>query len=331
MNSEEAGQDGDDRVFTITTSDKDAYRRLDLWLVAKLPDLSRSTIKRLYEDGNITTTEGKTLSLNKMPAAGTEVEVEVPPPIDTDLKPQDIPLDVLFEDEHLLVLVKPAGLCVHPAPGHPDGTLVNAVLFRCPDLSGVGGEKRPGIVHRLDLGTSGVMVVAKTQVAHEGLVQLFSSHEIERSYQAILWGKPTSHLGRIETPIARHPHHRQKMSCLVRTGKKAVTDFKVLKHGHNLAHVSFKLETGRTHQIRVHASQFLQAPVLCDPLYADVTHQLARLPDPLKILLKDYPYQLLHARVLGFKHPVTGQALRFEAPPPEPLASVVAFLEGGHE
>ena len=189
------------RIIVVTESDRSEYRRLDQWLATKITDLSRTTIKRLFEDGNITVNDGTKLSLSKMPASGTEIEVEVPPPIETSLIAQDIPLNVLFEDNHLIVIVKPAGLCVHPAPGHPNGTLVNALLFHIKDLQGIGGETRPGIVHRLDLGTSGVMVAAKNQATHEALVQLFSKHDIEREYQAILWGRPTSHQGRIESFI----------------------------------------------------------------------------------------------------------------------------------
>lgn len=314
------------RVFLVTSLDREQFRRLDHWLVAKLPDLSRSTIRRLFDDGNITTLDGRNLSLNKMPPEKSEVEVEVPPPLPTELAAQNIPLEILFEDSHLIILVKPAGLCVHPAPGHPDNTLVNAILFHCPDLAGIGGEKRPGIVHRLDLGTSGVMVVAKTQAAHEGLVQLFSKHDIERAYEAIVWGTPKSLSGKIETFIARHSQHRQKMSCSVKFGKKAISYYKVLKKGVQLTHMEFRLETGRTHQIRVHASQFLQTPLLCDPLYADVPHQLKRLDEKQLELIKAWPHQLLHAKILGFKHPITGEALRFEAPLPTPMREVMESL-----
>lgn len=316
------------RVLTISEQDRQQFRRLDLYLASQITDLSRTTIKRLFEDENITSVDGRALSLSKMPAAGTEIEVEVPPPTDTGLKPQDIPLTILFEDEHLIVVVKPAGLCVHPAPGHPDGTLVNALLYHIKDLQGIGGETRPGIVHRLDLGTSGVMVAAKNQQAHEAMVQLFSKHDIEREYQAILWGKPTSHLGRIESFIGRMPHHRQKMSCQVRAGKKAITDYKVIESADGLTHMSCKLYTGRTHQIRVHMAQALQTPVVCDPLYADVARQMSRIPEAYKNILKDYPHQLLHAKVLGFKHPITGAQLRFEAPAPEPFRAVLARMRG---
>lgn len=317
-----------ERDLTVTEADRSHFRRLDQWLAAKLPDLSRTTVKRLFEDGNITTVDGKALSLSKMPVAGTEIEVDVPPPVETSLVPQDIPLELLHEDQHLVILVKPAGLCVHPAPGHPDGTLVNALLYHCKDLQGIGGETRPGIVHRLDLGTSGVMVAAKNQATHEALVQLFSRHDIEREYQAIVMGRPTSHQGHIESFIGRSPHHRQKMSCLVKSGKRAITDYKVEESGAGLSHVACKLHTGRTHQIRVHMAQSLQTPILCDPLYADVTGQLNRLAPALREVLKGHPHQMLHARVLGFRHPVTGQALRFEAPAPGPFQTVLEFIRG---
>ncbi len=316
----------DARCFTVNEAERTQFRRLDQWLVAQLPDLSRTTIKRLFDDGNITTLDGRSLSLSKMPVSGTEIEIEIPPPLPSELIAQEIPLEILFEDEHLIILVKPAGLCVHPAPGHPDGTLVNAILHHCPDLKGIGGEKRPGIVHRLDLGTSGVMVVAKTQEAHEGLVQLFSRHDIERVYETIMWGQPKMQAGKIETFIGRHPQHRQKMSCLVKTGKKAISHFKIIASNGLLHHAEFRLETGRTHQIRVHASQFLQTPILCDPLYGDVPQQLVKMPTAMATLLHNWPHQLLHARVLGFKHPVSAAMLRFEAPCPSPMKEVMSLL-----
>lgn len=314
------------RVFTVTEEARTIHRRLDQWLVSVLPDLSRTTVKRLFEDENITAVSGVKLNLNKMPAVGTEIEIEVPPPVDTDLVPQNIPLDILFEDEHLIVLVKPAGLCVHPSAGHPDMTLVNAVLYHCPDLQGVGGEKRPGIVHRLDLGTSGVMVVAKTHAAHEGMVQLFSTHDIERVYEVIVWGIPKPSKGTITTFIGRHPNHRQKMSCEIKAGKKAITHFGIVKSAHGVSHIRCQLHTGRTHQIRVHMSQHLKTPVICDPLYANVPQQRAYMTAEMNEVLAGYPHQLLHARVLGFKHPITGEALRFEHEAPAPFAQILELM-----
>lgn len=317
------------RLLTVSPTDKDQFKRLDHWLVHHMPDASRSTIKRLFEDGNITTLDGSNLSLNKLPKAGVEIEVELPPPVSTELKAQNIPLEILFEDEHLIVIVKPAGMCVHPAPGHPDKTLVNAVLYHCPNLPGIGGEIRPGIVHRLDLGTSGVMVVAKSQAAHEALVHLFSKHDIERAYEAILWGTPHHLTGKIETFINRNSQNRHKMSCSVKFGKKAITNYKVLKSFDRFSLVEFRLHTGRTHQIRVHASQFLQTPVACDPVYSDVNNQKAKMNEKMRSILVDYQHQLLHAKILGFTHPITGEKLYFEAPLPEPMKSIVEIMNQG--
>lgn len=301
-------------TVTVTDSDREEYKRLDVFLTEKLP-FSRSTIKRMFEDEEISS-ETK-LSLNKMPPTGTVIEVEVPPPVPTDIIPENIPLDILFEDQHLIIINKPAGLVVHPAPGHYTGTLVNAILHHCPDLKGIGAEKRPGIVHRLDMGTSGVMVVAKDQATHEGLVSLFSVHDIERKYEALVAGQPSIHSGTIETTIGRHPTHRQKMAANVKNGKRAVTHYKTLKQFDGAAHMELRLETGRTHQIRVHMSQILHTPIFCDPVYGGSDSHLKKAPDSIRQELMDYPYQLLHAKELGFIHPITKEKLHFTSPPPE--------------
>ncbi len=311
-----AETDSDVSNFTLTVSpeDREEYKRLDVYLAEKLP-FSRSTIKRMFEDEDISSEIN--LSINKMPPAGTVIEIEVPPPVTTDLIPENLPLDILFEDKHLIIINKPAGLVVHPAPGHYTGTLVNAILHHCPDLKGIGAEKRPGIVHRLDMGTSGVMVVAKDQQTHEGLVSLFSIHDIERKYEALVGGTPAVHSGTITTTIGRHPTHRQKMAANVKNGKKAVTHYKSLKQFDGATHMELRLETGRTHQIRVHMSQILHTPVLCDPIYGGSDSHLKRTPDSIRQELMDYPYQLLHAKELGFVHPVTKENLFFTAPPPD--------------
>ncbi len=310
-------QDQDqDFEITVSASDREEFKRLDVFLVYKLPQFSRSTLKRLFESEEITS-EQCSLSLNKMPAAGTVISVAVPPPIPSELIPENIPLDILFEDPHLIIVNKPAGLVVHPAPGHYTGTLVNAILFHCPDLKGIGAEKRPGIVHRLDMGTSGVMVVAKDQKTHEGLVALFSVHDIERKYEALIWGKAPNLNSTISTLIGRHQTNRLKMSTDVKIGKKAITHYHVIAHLNNVTHVELKLETGRTHQIRVHMSQILHAPIVCDPLYGNGDSGLKKLSDLIKNKLQSYPYQLLHAKELGFKHPITGESLHFSAPAPE--------------
>lgn len=307
--------DSQNFTITVTPEDREQFKRLDVYLVHKLPQFSRSTIKRLFEDEEITGTHS--LSLNKMPASGTVIEVEIPPPIPTDLIAENIPLEILFEDPHLIIVNKPAGLVVHPAPGHYTGTLVNAILYHCPDLKGIGSEKRPGIVHRLDMGTSGVMVVAKDQATHEGLVSLFSVHDIDRRYEALCFGNPRDLNGTITSTIGRSPTNRLKMAADVKNGKKAVTHYKVLQNFPKISHIELKLETGRTHQIRVHMAQILHTPVLCDPLYGSGASHLKSLPEVIRNLLEPYAFQLLHAKELGFVHPLTKEKLHFTAPPPQ--------------
>ncbi|HXH76112.1 MAG TPA: RluA family pseudouridine synthase [Bacteriovoracaceae bacterium] len=311
---ESVEDESQDLTVTVTAEDREEFKRLDQFLASKLTQFSRSTIKRLFEDEQISSPD-RELELKKMPLAGTIIEIEVPPPLPSGLNPENIPLEILFEDAHLIIINKPAGLVVHPAPGHYSGTLVNAILFHCPDLKGVGGEKRPGIVHRLDMGTSGVMVVAKDQPTHEGLVSLFSVHDIERKYEAIIAGHTRDLTGTVTSTIGRHPTHRLKMFANAKVGKKAVTHYKTIKNFTNATLMELKLETGRTHQIRVHLSQVLGAPVLCDSLYGSDVH-LRKLPEDLQIKLKAYPYQLLHAKELGFIHPITKVPMHFSAPAP---------------
>lgn len=317
----DASESSEDFELTIQASDKEEFKRLDVYLTAKLPQFSRSTIKRLFEDEQITAEIP--LSLNKLPPVGTMIEIEVPPPIPTDLIAENIPLEVLYEDSHLIIINKPPGLVVHPAPGHYTGTLVNAILYHCPDLKGIGSEKRPGIVHRLDMGTSGVMVVAKDQKTHEGLVSLFSSHDIDRKYEALLFGHPRDLNGTVSTTIGRHPQNRLKMMANVKNGKKAVTHYKVIQKYQNVTHMELKLETGRTHQIRVHMAQILQTPVLCDPVYGSNDSHVKKLPEAIRKKLIEYPYQLLHAKELGFVHPITGEKLLFTTPPPAIFDEVI--------
>jgi len=318
-------QDIEVHEIEITSIDKDEFKRLDVFLANKLPQFSRSTIKRLFEDESIHS-EQSSLSLNKMPAIGVKIEIEVPPPVPTDLIAENIPLEILFEDPHLVIINKPAGMVVHPAPGHYTGTLVNAILHHCPDLKGIGAEKRPGIVHRLDMGTSGVMVVAKDQATHEGLTTLFSTHDIERKYEAIIVGIPPQMEGKIDSTIGRHPTNRLKMAANVKNGKRAITDYKVIKRFHNFTHMELKLETGRTHQIRVHMAQILHTPIVCDPVYGANTAHLRKLPEQIRTELETYPFQLLHAKILGFIHPITKEKLHFSSPPPEIFKKALGAL-----
>jgi 23S rRNA pseudouridine1911/1915/1917 synthase len=316
--------DTENYTITVTPEDREEFKRLDVFLAQKLSQFSRSTIKRLFEDEDISA-EIK-LTLNKMPPAGTVIEIEVPPPVTSDLIAENIPLEILFEDPHLIIINKPAGLVVHPAPGHYTGTLVNAILYHCPDLKGIGAEKRPGIVHRLDMGTSGVMVVAKDQATHEGLVSLFSVHDIERKYEALVGGLPNTHSGTITTTIGRHPTNRHKMAANVKNGKTAVTHYKTIKQYKGAAHLELRLQTGRTHQIRVHLSQILHTPILCDPVYGGSDSHLKRTPASIQQRLIDYPYQLLHAKELGFVHPITKEKYHFTTPPPEIFQAALEAL-----
>lgn len=300
----------------VTVDDRENFKRLDAYLVSKFPQYSRSLIKKFFEQGFFTCESAK-LDLKKMPSAETKIFFHEPEPQPVDIQAQNIPLKILFEDEHLIVVNKPAGLVVHPAAGNPDGTLVNALLYHIKDLKGIGSELRPGIVHRLDKGTSGIMVAAKSQEAHEGLVALFSTHDIERKYQALALGARISPEKTLESMIGRSSHNRLKMTTKTSQGKSAITHLKVMEFFSYVSHVECKLETGRTHQIRVHLSELLNTPIINDPLYGRPGDAKRLLSNELKAILKDYEHPLLHAKVLGFKHPITGKDLYFEQEPPE--------------
>jgi 23S rRNA pseudouridine1911/1915/1917 synthase len=322
-----------DQLFTITITkeDRENFKRLDLYLTNTLSEYSRTFIKQLYENDLLSWNEkspfqGK-LELKKMPPESSIIDIEVPPPAPSEAIPENIPLDILYEDEHLLLVNKVAGMVTHPAPGHPCGTLVNAVLHHCPDLTGIGDKKRPGIVHRLDKGTSGVMVVAKTHKCNEGLVLLFSKHDITRQYQAILCKEKIHSEGTIESTIGRDPNNRIKMAANVPNSKKAITHYKVLKFYNDHSHVQFQLETGRTHQIRVHASSILKAPILCDQTYGTPKEQLRRLPSNFRPLLSQYEHPLLHAKHLGFVHPITKEELSFTVPAPKIFQDTINLFE----
>lgn len=312
------------QILIITEEDKSSFKRLDQFLAKKLPDLSRSLIKKLYEDGHFNS-EHK-LELKKMPPVGVEISVEPPSFNETDLIAQDIPLEILYEDDHLIILNKAAGMVVHPAPGNYTGTLVNAILFHCPTLEGIGNEKRPGIVHRLDKGTSGVMVVAKNQKTHEGLVKLFSTHDINRYYEALVLGVRIPQTDTLESLIGRNPNNRLKMSTKVKNGKNALTHMKVLNYFSHFSHVELKLETGRTHQIRVHLSELLHSPILNDETYGRTKEEQRVLPGTLRAKLKEYEHPFLHAKTLGFNHPITNEYLEFTTEPPAIFQEALKIL-----
>jgi 23S rRNA pseudouridine1911/1915/1917 synthase len=261
--------------------------------------------------------------------AGAAYTLHLPAPAPATPQPQAIALSILYEDADLIVLNKPAGLVVHPAPGNQDGTLVNALLAHCgPGFTGIGAERRPGIVHRLDKDTSGVMVVAKTQVANDALTAAFATRELDRSYLALCWGVPSLLSGEIEGAIGRDPRDRKRMAVVTRGGKAALTRYQTLRAWQtSVGLLECRLATGRTHQIRVHlASQ--GHPIVGDPVYLRRIPATARLlPAPLRQTLLDFPRQALHAARLGFAHPVTGCPLAFETPPPADFQALLAALD----
>jgi len=254
-----------------------------------------------------------------------DVEVELPELRPSILEAQDLGLDLLYEDEHLVVLNKRAGMVVHPSKGHPDGTVVNGLLYAIEGLSGIGGEQRPGIVHRLDKGTSGVMVAAKSDLAHQHLKDQFAEHSVERRYRVLVLGGPDLDAGRIENELGRGTRDRFRYTGVAEgRGRRAVTHWRVLRRFERVSELECRLQTGRTHQVRVHLSES-GWPILGDPLYRDRQNP----PPWIAALLTDVDHQLLHAAVLGFEHPVTGEGLRFEAEPPLDYLRVWAGLDCG--
>ena len=283
--------------------------RLDIVLMARHHDFSRSRIKGLIESGFVKVNGEVVTKAGAKVDEDDELDVFIPPPVPAEPEPEDIPIDVLYEDEHILALNKPPGLVVHPAPGHFTGTLVNALLAHCPNLSGIGGVSRPGIVHRLDQDTSGVMVVAKTQRAMDVLSKEFSSHaNIVKTYLAIVHGTPVPAEGRIENLIGRSPFDRKKMAIVDRNGKVAVTHYRVVASSRTVSRVECVIETGRTHQIRVHMAS-LGTPVVGDAVYGRSRLDRQLNPQPAR--------QLLHAWRLALKHPITREPMTFEAPIPD--------------
>ena len=299
----------------------DEGRRLDLFLAGRLPQLSRSRLQALVREGHLRQGERLIDEPGQRVKPGERFVLDLPRPRPAAPGPEARPLEVLFEDEHLVVLVKPAGMVVHPAPGHAEGTLVNALLAHCgPSLSGIGGVARPGIVHRLDREVSGVMVAAKHDRAHVGLAGQFSVHSVDRVYEAVVWGVPGLAAGSIDRPLGRHPTDRKRMAIVARGGKRAVTHWRLLAAaGTRAARLEFRLETGRTHQIRVHAAS-LGHPIVGDRVYGRGRDAGATaVIGPLDRIL-------LHARRLGFVHPVTSAAMVFEAPPPACFERILELL-----
>ena len=315
-----------------------AGERLDRWLGRAAADrrlaLSRTRLKALIEEGRVTV-DGETARDPAMRLKdGARIAFEAPSPEESPLAGEDLPLAVVYEDADLIVIDKPAGLVVHPAPGHARGTLVNALIGHCgASLSGIGGVRRPGIVHRLDKDTSGLLVVAKTDAAHRGLAELFADHgragSLEREYLALVWGGLDASAGKVDAPIGRHPRHREKMAITrEERGRHAVTHWRLVEALGPASLVACRLETGRTHQIRVHMAS-IGRPLLGDSVYgAGYKTKASQLSEGAKAALSALGRQALHAAALGFEHPVTGEALRFESPPPEDFSRLVRALRG---
>jgi 23S rRNA pseudouridine1911/1915/1917 synthase len=318
---------GEAHTLSVELGERDAGQRLDKVLAAALPELSRARLQALIAEGAVAFGETRVGDGSVKAKAGL-YSVVVPAPAAAEPQPQDLGLKVLFEDAQLIVVDKPPGMAAHPAPGTPDGTLVNALLFHCAgSLSGIGGVMRPGIVHRLDKDTSGVMVAAKSDAAHQGLATLFAAHDIERAYTAFVRGSIEPQRGTIEARLGRSVHDRKKMAILRNGGREAITHYRTQTlYGPPerplAAKLVCRLETGRTHQIRVHLAS-KGAPILGDPIYGSGAPAAA-----VREVLAEtgLTRQALHAAVLGFVHPVTGERLRFETALPDDLARLETNL-----
>ncbi len=290
--------------------------RLDVYLTAQMEG-SRSYVQQLIKDGQIVLEEGgrvKKAKANVKLVKDMQIRVSIPPVHRLEVKPEDIPLSIIYEDHDIIIINKPRGMVVHPAPGNEDGTLVNALLFHCKDLSGINGEIRPGIVHRLDKDTSGVMMAAKNDLAHIGLAKQVKAHSAKRTYYALVQGNIEESKGTIKAPIGRHPKDRLKMAVVFENSKEAVTHFTVLERYGKQTLVECLLETGRTHQIRVHMA-YIGHPLVNDPLYG--------------YKKMDFPIQgqALHSRTLDVKHPITEEPMHFEAPLPDDFLACIAYAK----
>ena len=298
--------------------------RLDIYLSGKNPDLSRSQVKKLVDEGNVLVNNIKTKVSHRL-RIGDVVSLRKKEPKADRALPQNIPLAIVYEDPHLIVVDKPAGLVVHPAMGTDQGTMVNALLFHCRDLSGIGGVLRPGIVHRLDKNTSGLLVAAKSDEAHWELSRQFKQHEVHKVYKALVYGNPKEDEGLIDEPVGRHPTDRKKMSTRSRRGKDAVTQWRVLERYGVVTLLEVTIKTGRTHQIRVHLTA-ASYPVVGDSIYGSPKRANAVDNPILRAKLKSMKRQALHAAEIGFVHPVTHQDMLFSSPMPDDIEVICAIL-----
>lgn len=289
--------------------------RIDKFLSCRLEEVSRSYIQKLIKEGHVSV-NGKPVKANYKLGAGDEISVEIPEAKEPDILPEDIPLDILYEDQDILVVNKPKGMVVHPAAGHYSGTLVNALMYHCKDsLSGINGVMRPGIVHRIDMDTTGSLLVCKNDETHRILAEQLKEHTIRREYHAIVYGNIKEDTGTVDAPIGRHPTDRKKMSINHKNGKQAVTHYEVLERFGNFTYIRCRLETGRTHQIRVHMAS-LHHPLLGDEVYGPSS----RPPFP------GLKGQVLHAKILGIYHPATGEYMEFDAPLPQYFVDLLQKL-----
>jgi 23S rRNA pseudouridine1911/1915/1917 synthase len=310
-------------TYTLDVPASAEGTRLDKFLAEALPELSRTQIQRLIDADQVELPRGKATARYRV-QSGERISLEVPPPKPTHLSPEAIPLDIVFEDDALVVVNKPPGMVVHPAPGHDHGTLVNALLHHCKSLSGIGGEERPGIVHRLDKDTSGLLLVAKHDRSHRHLSEQLRDRTLSRHYLALVQGRPPTEQGTIDAPIGRHPQHRQKMAVVEAHGRAARTHYQVRESWGALSLLQLSLETGRTHQIRVHLAH-IGRPIIGDPVYGTNVVSLPRYP-ALERWLRAFPRQVLHARELQFTHPETGETMTFSALLPDDLATLMTRI-----
>ena len=289
-------------------------KRLDVYIVSKDSDVTRTSAQRQIEQGNVTINGKKTTKVSYKVSNGDEIEIEEKEPVEIELKAQDIPVDIVYEDKDIIVVNKPKGMVVHPANGNPDGTLVNAIMAICKDsLSGIGGEIRPGIVHRLDKDTSGLLIVAKNDMAHVNMSEQIKRHEVKKTYIALVRGIVKENEATIDMPIGRSNSDRKKMA-VTKTGKNAVTHIKVLKRYDKYTLLEVNIETGRTHQIRVHLAH-IGYPVIGDYIYSNGKNEFGIVG------------QCLHAKSLEFKHPITGEDMKLEAPLPAYFKNVINELD----
>ena len=299
-------------AFIFTVDDTQAGERIDIFLCANITTLTRSAVQKVIDSGTVTV-GGIAVTKNYKVRVGDKIAVQIPQNRELDVEPQNIPLDIRYEDDDLLVVNKPKGMVVHPAPGNPDGTLVNALLYHCKgSLSGINGVVRPGIVHRIDKDTSGLLIVAKTDFAHISLAEQIAAHAFSREYQTVVYGRMNTESGTVDAPIGRHPTDRKKMAVTQKNSKHAVTHFFVETQYRDFTHLRVQLETGRTHQIRVHMA-YIGHPVAGDPVYG-----------PKKVITS-LGGQCLHAGHIGFKHPRTRQKIEIDSELPEYFE---AFLRG---